>query len=206
MQLPTGYARVEFERAKDADAARRLMDGGQIDGQEVRVVFVAPDSAPASPRSPRHPLPQQQQQQQQHQARRVLCAWCCLGFPKLTADTIILSLLRSTTAQVPQSQSQPQPQPLAKDDWKTWPWPQSQSHPQQEQECIAQPQLQSWTSQRIGFFFFLFCLFVAVIGVVTFPLPVSLRSHAACTLPRPAVQERRRESPTHQESNSGFLP
>jgi len=67
VQLPTGYARIEFEKAADATQAQRLMNGSQIDGQEVKVEFVDkhqeaarhPASRSHAPSSP--PLPSQRQ-------------------------------------------------------------------------------------------------------------------------------------------------
>lgn len=36
VNLPRGYAYVEFERRKDAEKALMYMDGGQIDGNNIQ--------------------------------------------------------------------------------------------------------------------------------------------------------------------------
>eukprot|EP00727_Mastigamoeba_balamuthi_P001943 m51a1_g11746 putative arginine serine-rich protein 45-like (779) ;mRNA; r:160533-163479 len=47
--LPKGFARLEYESVEDAEKAIRFMDGGQIDGVEVKVEWVVPINSSLAP-------------------------------------------------------------------------------------------------------------------------------------------------------------
>ena len=56
IHLHRGYCYIEFEQADDASEAKKYMDGGQVDGQEITVQFVlAPSSRTSGSR--RHSPP-----------------------------------------------------------------------------------------------------------------------------------------------------
>lgn len=49
VNLPRGFAYVEFSKRSEAEDAQRLMDGGQLDGNQLSVAFVLVPRKPKSP-------------------------------------------------------------------------------------------------------------------------------------------------------------